>query len=122
MADGWRDQAPGAGNHVEERYDYDSGAGKDMLNHYSRALDEIYRMRVVAATTARALARVLGYATLPSGARSSVELARANLLDAARGDSEAVLVTAKSETRKANLRLAGAPETLTRGQWEIDHG
>ena len=93
-----------------------------MLAHYSRALDEIYRMRVVAAGTAQLLATVQDYATLPKGAARTIRRAPANLCDAAQGRAVEVLAETRSESRKAALRAAGADECLTRGQWEGSGG
>lgn len=89
-----------------------------MLAHYSRALDEIYRMRVAAAFDAQVADGLLhGFAGLPKNVRYQLDAMRERLRAAARGESETAYAV-DGELRARVLDNADAPATLTRGQWE----
>jgi hypothetical protein len=90
-----------------------------MLTHYSAALDEIYQLRVAAAYEAAVTANtLLGYASLPAGARRRIEGQYGRLARAARGEATAAYKDVPSLSKQEVLRAAGAPMALTRGSWE----
>lgn len=90
----------------------------EMLDHYSRALDEIYRLRLALAYEASVLEVGLdGYATIAKGMRERLERAAERMKAAARG-SEGLTHLADLRTPDAVLRSVGASSTLTRAQWE----
>lgn len=89
------------------------------LADYSRALDEIYRLRTALAIEARATQAHLNFKTFPKSQRPYAERQIARMQAAARGDVEqAYDVELTGWQGKACLREAGAAETLTRWQWE----
>lgn len=89
-----------------------------MLGHYSRALDELWRMRVAAAYEAYVVAEnVLEYATLPKAARQELTGLRHRAAAAARGETAAAYKLS-TEWQARVMDDAGAPATLTRAQWE----
>lgn len=89
-----------------------------MLAHYSRALDELWRMRVAAACEAHVVAeKVLEFSTLPKAARRLLVEVSHRTAAAARGEVAAAYRTS-AEFEQMVMREAGAPPTLTRAQWE----
>ncbi len=92
-------------------------ADDEMLAHYSRALDEIYKLRRALAYEARVTTGLLNYATLPKGAREHVESMGERLRTAARGEVDRAYEMRSGEGQRL-LADAGALPTLTRGQWE----
>lgn len=88
--------------------------------YYSQALDEIYRLRAAAAYEAAVIANtLLAYASLPVGVRRYLEGQYLRLTAAARGDTGTAYADVSSARKKEVLRAAGAPQCLTRGQWEV---
>lgn len=85
--------------------------------HYSRALDEIYRLRVALANEANHVENMLTLATFPRGQRIIARAAVERMRRAARGET-AQAYQEIMPFRQPLLRSAGAPETLTRGAWE----
>lgn len=84
--------------------------------HYLAALDEIYRLRVLLAHEAQIQGGHLMYKSFPKSRRDVAEHSIERMRRAARGQS--VDATARITHPKAYLRLAGAPDTLTRTEWE----
>lgn len=85
--------------------------------HYSRALDEIYRLRAALAREAQVVETCLDFATLPVTVRKFMEKQVPRMRAAARGEQEAYADMNITRT-KAALASAGASETLTRVAWE----
>lgn len=88
------------------------------LAHYSRALDEIYRLRAALAYEARVTESHLGLKTFPKSRRAAAEHQVERMREAARGGGAMAYFRVNPEVMKRLLRDAGASETLTRGQWE----
>lgn len=88
------------------------------MEHYSKALDEIYRLRAMLAMEANVLERHLSLKTFPKSRRRPAEDSVAVMRAAARGESRTIVLGSSWTTRKAALRTAGAGETLTRSEWE----
>lgn len=93
-------------------------ADEEMIGHYSAALDEIRRLRSLAAYEAAALEKVLDMATLPRTANRHLRKLRERLLDVACGRADVTLAEVSATDRRAALVAAGAPPGLTRHQWE----
>jgi hypothetical protein len=90
----------------------------DLLPHYSRALDEIYRLRTALAYEAGALTAHLEYKTFPKTRRALAEEQLLRMRRAAQGESEAAYAGIESwalESARRDSRMG----KLTRGQWEI---
>lgn len=89
-----------------------------MLRHYSRALDELYRLRCAMVYEAAVTAAHLNLSTFPRSrrlvAREQVERMRA----AARGETADAYADLDSSSAQRLLEESNAPRTLTRGQWE----
>ena len=90
------------------------------VEQYERALDEILALRRVAAAAVPLLARAEEYRTFPASRRSTVRSQIARLRRAAAGDQIAAYADISTEFRRLALREAGAPQTLTRHQWESE--
>lgn len=89
------------------------------MSHYSRALDEIYRLRTILAYEAMVTdAHHEGYKTSPKSRKRSVVEQAERMRRAARGDTLAVF-NGISYPKQA-LQDAGAAQTLTRAAWEAD--
>lgn len=88
----------------------------ETLHHYSRALDEIFRLRQALAYEAHVLGGAMAYSSLPKGAREQLEMVRERLWLEARGEDCHGHVP--SELRQRVMANARMPRTLTRGQWE----
>lgn len=93
-------------------------ADDDMLAHYSRALDEIFRLRQAAAFEAQTIYIALTYRSVPGKARDALEQARGRLTSSARGQN--IYGHLSAEALDMALRGVGAPTTLTRAQWEAE--
>ncbi len=91
------------------------------LAHYSRALDEIHRLRAALAYEAGVTAAHLTLASFPKSRREFAEEQVERMRAAARGEAETAY-TIDGWRKYAALRDAGASETLTRGQWEASRG
>ena len=87
----------------------------NLMDHYSDALDEIYRLRALCAYQAQVIEADLGYKTYPKSRRAIAEKRIEILQAAARGDALAQHSVARPELA---LKSAGASGTLTRWQWE----
>lgn len=90
----------------------------EMLAHYSRALDEIYRLRQAMAYEAIVLDRNTGWRSLPVTVRRVMARQSERLFRAACGRVEFAYEDVKPATLREALIDAGASETLTRAQWE----
>jgi len=88
------------------------------LQDYSRALDEIYRLRAALAIEAGITESHLDLVTFPKSRRSYAEDQVARMRAAARGDSEQAYGDFDGWAKQSALEQAGASATLTRGQWE----
>jgi hypothetical protein len=89
---------------------------EEMLKHYSRALDEIFRLRRALAFEAHITEGITNlYASLPKGARRELLTHVERMRRAARGE---VTHAGIDHLLQESLAMAGAPETLTREQWE----
>lgn len=88
--------------------------------HYFDALDEVYALRALLAHEALVLKAHLGYKTFPKSRRAIAEEQVERMQQAARGQVKQDYTG--SEQRKHALTEAGAPEILTRGQWEDNRG
>jgi hypothetical protein len=88
-----------------------------MLGHYSRALDEIYKLRRALAYEARVTTGLLNYASLPKGASERIETMGNRLRAAARGEVDLAYGMRSGEGQRL-LMDAGALPTLTRQRWE----
>jgi hypothetical protein len=89
---------------------------------YSAALDEIYRLRQAFAYEAHIATALLSYASLPKNARTQIEALRARCLRSAQGHAASEYAHLPNELRQRVMRNASMLPTLTRGQWESDHG
>lgn len=96
----------------------DSEVPRDMVpvEHYSAALDEIYRLRVLMAYQAQVAKTALGYKTMPASVRSKVSSIERSSADAAKGEIW------QPAYPKTYLRAVGAHETMTRWEWEQQRG
>lgn len=88
------------------------------MEHYSRALDEIYRLRALLAYEAQVVEVHLDYKTFPKSRRRVAEGQVERMRWAARGKSEVTNAGISMSSFKSALRDAGASECLTRDQWE----
>jgi hypothetical protein len=86
--------------------------------HYFDALDEIWRMRAVAAVYQEALSDVLRFKTLPVAARSEIARVRGRLAAVARGQARYWARKTESSVLKGALERLGESTTLTRHEWE----
>jgi hypothetical protein len=110
LAAGWLPPAA-----VQERLDAELAA---VLAHYSRALDEVYRLRKAAAYEATLLDVHLRWKSLPSTARQAMDRQAQRLYRAARGDAEQAYKAVDGRALREALLDAGAEEGLSRAQWE----
>lgn len=85
---------------------------------YSAALDEIYRLREALAYEAGGIENHTSYATFPKSRRSIAAQQIERMRSAARGDSQVAYAGLNSAVLRGALREAGAPDTLTRWQFE----
>lgn len=92
-------------------------AAEVSLEHYSRALDEIHRLRGLLAYEAQVTKSHLGYATFPKGRRQAAENQVRRMLSAAKGYAAAECDRLPLTPRRY-LDLMGAPSSLTRHRWE----
>lgn len=90
----------------------------EILAHYSRALDEVYRLRKAAAYEATLLDAHLRWKSLPSTARQAMDRQAQRLYQAARGEAEQAYKAVDGRALREALLDAGAEEGLSRGQWE----
>lgn len=88
----------------------------ELMQHYSRALDEIYALRAICAHAALGVQADLSYKTYPKSRRSIARERIDRLQAAARGERNTAYVG--MTVGKHALREAGAEDTLTRAQWE----
>ncbi len=96
-----------------------SPAGIEM-EHYSRALDEIYRLRAMAACEALAIKAHLDYASMPKGLRTRLEDQRARLEALSRGESRKMAYECGRSVMKWALEQVTGKQTLTRSEWEAE--
>jgi hypothetical protein len=89
-----------------------------LLDAYSAALDEVYRLRTVLALQAMGQAADLSMKTFPKSRRGWAEKRITECQDAACGQSSRVLAGKDSNVLRAARTHAGVPQTLTREQWE----
>lgn len=90
------------------------------LRAYSAALDEVYRLRLIAAMYADHTEADLTYRTYPKTRRPIVEARVEGLRKAARGQSSQVLAGKDLYRVRRSMLSAGAAETLTRAAWEAE--
>jgi hypothetical protein len=93
----------------------ETSAEVDMA-HYSRALDEIYRLRSLLAYEATVLDAHLEYKTFPKSRRPIAEQQSARMRVAASGTDVTRYISHLS-LRHARAK-ANVPQTLTRAGWE----
>lgn len=84
--------------------------------HYTAALDEIYRLRVILAHEAQIQEGHLAFASFPKSRRKVAERSIERMREAARGHSKTATVAIP--LWKQALKSAGASETFTRADWE----
>lgn len=94
------------------------------LEHYTRALDEIYALRCLAAYHAAVLEAHLDLKSLPAGRRPIAENQVAQLRQAARGDGTTVYQSVGRRSLLQSLAAAGlgTDTSLTRSEWEAEPG
>lgn len=92
------------------------------LSHYSAALDEIFRLRTALAFEALVTEAHLGYRTFPKTRRRYAEEQAERMRECARGQALTAFAGRSWQSLRTGLREAGAAETLTREQWETEHG
>lgn len=90
---------------------------EDILGHYGRALDEVYRLRRQLAYEASVLEVHLGYATFPKSRRGIAEDQVERMRQAARGEPGVLTGIADGSLRLC-MQEAEAAETLTRSAYE----
>lgn len=90
----------------------------EMLNHYSRALDEIHRLRAALAYEARVTEAHLNYATFPKTRRDHAAAQVERMRAAARGEAASTYADVSSLSLQHTMREAGASASLTRSEWE----
>lgn len=90
----------------------------DELNHYSRALDELYAVRVIIALELHTNRRMQMFATLPLTVRHLLMEQEGRLETALRRGGQVAARHLRAGEAQILLRRAGAKETLTRGAWE----
>lgn len=88
------------------------------MEHYSAALDHIYRLRFACAYEAHVTCNLTTYATLPKVVLQRMNEQIDRLHAAAGGAVDTTYASVGSSETQAVLRAAGAPETLTRAGWE----
>jgi hypothetical protein len=89
------------------------------MKHYSAALDEIWWLRQALAYEAQVIeAQALDIPRLAKGRREILERRVESMKQAARGEVIQAYADRKSFSLRNAMKLAGAPETLTRHQWE----
>lgn len=88
------------------------------LAHYSRALEEIHRLRSALAYEAGVTAAHLTLAGFPKSRRKYAENQVERMRAAARGEAASAYNDVSHLSLGHTLREAGASETLTRWQWE----
>lgn len=94
---------------------------KEELRHYSRALDEIYRLRTLLAYEAAVTRANLDFETLPKTSRVAMERQVERMLLAARGGSRDAIPTIALGIEPWRVRKdAGLPEGFTREDWESE--
>lgn len=93
-----------------------------MNEHYSRALDEIYRLRALMAYEARVVDANLHFKSLPKHCRESMERQKVRMQRAAQGKASMVKANISWVGIRDALREAGAEEGLTVQQWEEEVG
>jgi collagenase-like PrtC family protease len=84
---------------------------------YSAALDEIYRLRQALAYEADVVTAQTDL-KLSKRRRSEIDASVERLRAAARGEAQRVYAGTSSLSLRGSLKRAGAPDTLTRWQWE----
>jgi hypothetical protein len=96
----------------------------DMLveEHYSAALDEIYRLRRALAYEAGVLKAHLGYKTFPKSRRRHADEQVARLLDAARGHAVRAYADIPHAYIRSAVADAGVKQTFSRHDWESGRG
>ncbi len=90
------------------------------MEHYSRALDEIYRLRAMAAYESLVIKAHLDYASMPKGLRTRLEDQRVRLEALSRGESGRMVHERTWSVVKWALRQVTGKETLTRSAWEAE--
>ncbi len=94
--------------------------------HYMRALDEVWRLRALAAYEVKAIDEHLVYRRTPKALRQRLEQQRDRLKGAARGRSQVVitglrsLMMSGSSSVKQELQRVTGKQTLTRAEWEAE--
>lgn len=97
-----------------------SDEGDALMSLYSRALDEISNLRRLLAYEAAVLDTHLEYATFPKSRRGVAIASGARMRMTANGHAAAVVSGLSSRSLRSAMDEAGAPETLTRWQWEAE--
>jgi hypothetical protein len=90
------------------------------LAHYSRALDEIWRLRALLAYEANVLGAHVDYACFPKSRRPVAERSMERMRRSSRGQSEAAMANVPSTSLKGALSDAAAEQCLTRAMWEAE--
>lgn len=90
----------------------------DLLEHYSAALDEIYRLRCLLEYNADVLQAHLWLKTFPKSRRPIAEMQVERMRRASEGESRDVYNEVYQES--IGFRRAVGRRTLTRTDWELD--
>ena len=93
----------------------DYGVAPEVLG---AALDEIYRLRQLAAYTAAGLEATLDYRSFPKSRRAVTEQQIERLKMAAQGRTEVAVAGINHQSLRSCMERAGAALTLTRYEWE----
>lgn len=93
-----------------------------MERAYFDALDEIWRLRQALAWEAGAIEADIGMKSFPKSRRQIAAERIDRLRAAARGESERAYAGVSSIFLRNAMQRAGASETFTRHQWEVERG
>lgn len=89
-------------------------------NYVSDLLDEVYRLRRALADEAAITAAHLTLKSFPKSRRGIAEDQIDRMRQAARGEVQRAYAGRPSWAGRHAMTLAGASETLTRGEWEAE--
>lgn len=92
-----------------------------LMEHYSQALDEIYRLRAAMAYEAAIIKAHCEYKTFPQSRRRIAGEQVERMHQSARGRSKDAYSGQRAWMAKDTLIDAGASETLTRWEWEAEN-
>lgn len=90
------------------------------MRHYSRALDEIYHLRIALAFELAINKKISCYSSMPKAVHVELDDQRQRVEQALRSGGSAIYGYLHAAESQTLLRRAGARTTLTRHEWE--HG